>query len=92
MCEEIIKAKIHPTNNIRYLIYSLVSLRNKLFTMVCVCKRMHLCLHAHMYAGLYVFVFLWFNAIFQHNLGYTWRPALMVEEEPAQPRERSTDP
>ena len=39
----------------------------------------------------FVFVFLWFNAIFQHNIGYTWQPVLMVEEEPGQPRERTTD-
>ena len=37
-------------------------------------------------------LFLWFNAIFQHNIGYTWWPVLMVEEEPRQPPERTTDP
>ena len=40
---------------------------------------------------LFVYL-LWFNAIFQHNIGYTWRPVLLVEEEPGQPRERTTDP
>ena len=39
----------------------------------------------------FVFCILWFNAIFKHNLGYTWRPVLMVEEEPGKLPERTTD-
>ncbi|KAL3868472.1 hypothetical protein ACJMK2_041273 [Sinanodonta woodiana] len=30
--------------------------------------------------------------ISKHNIGYTWRPLLVVEEEPRQPWERTTDP
>ena len=39
-----------------------------------------------------LFVFLWFNAIFNHNIGYTLRPVLLVEEEPGKTRERTNDP
>ena len=38
------------------------------------------------------FVFFLFNAIFQHNIGYKWRPILMAEEEIGQPPERTADP
>ena len=29
---------------------------------------------------------------FRHNIGYTWRPVLLVEEETGKPPERTTDP
>ncbi|KAK3609606.1 hypothetical protein CHS0354_038606 [Potamilus streckersoni] len=32
------------------------------------------------------------NAIFQHTIGYTWRPVLMVEKEIGKSEERTTDP
>ncbi len=32
------------------------------------------------------------NAIFQHMIGYTWRPLLMVEEETGKSAEITTDP
>ncbi len=39
-----------------------------------------------------VVVVVLFNAIFQHKIGYTWRPVLMVEEEPWKTPGRTTDP
>ena len=39
-----------------------------------------------------IVVFLWFNAIFQHNIGYTWWPVLIVEAEPGKTPERTTNP
>jgi hypothetical protein len=33
-----------------------------------------------------------FKAIFQHTIGYTWQPVLMVEEETGKSPERTTDP
>jgi hypothetical protein len=39
-----------------------------------------------------VVVVLGLNAIFQHKIGYTWRPVLMVEEEIGKSPERTTDP
>ncbi|MBZ5782293.1 hypothetical protein, partial [Klebsiella aerogenes] len=40
-------------------------------------------------AGKFACLSLWFNAIFQHNIDYTWRPVLMVEEELGKPRKES---
>ena len=56
----------------------------KTYELVCAAASFTVC--------LFFVCFVWFNAIFQHNIGYTWRPVLMVEEEPGQPRERTTDP
>jgi hypothetical protein len=39
-----------------------------------------------------VVVVVGLNAIFQHTIGYTWRPVLMVEEETGKSPERTTDP
>jgi hypothetical protein len=47
-------------------------------------------LYAHVFVVVVVVVGL--NAIFQHTIGYTWRPVLMVEEETGKSPERTTDP
>ncbi len=40
----------------------------------------------------FVVFILGLNAIFQHMIGYTWLPVLMVEEETWKSPERTTDP
>ena len=39
-----------------------------------------------------VLVVVGFDAIFQHTIGFTWRPVLMVEEETGKFEERTTNP
>ena len=47
-------------------------------------------IHQIPFIDLFIYL-LWFNAIFKHNIGYTWQPVLLVEEESGQTPERTTD-
>ena len=57
---------------------------------------MHMCMYVFTYVFAYIVLdavlLLWFNAIFKHNIGYTWRPVLLVEEEPGKPPGKNPRP
>ena len=44
------------------------------------------------YVVVVVVVVVEFNAIFQHTIGYTWQPVLLVEEEPQKTPGKNNQP